>query len=73
MSMSLVKFKPPVSQICIDAILKEGGTGLLTMIQGMGVHHARIVGKQSVESVVKKLSTFKKVEYAEPNFQYWIQ
>lgn len=68
-----VKFKPSVSQERIDAILKESGTELMKMIQSIGVHHVRIVNKKSVESVVKKLSTFKKVEYAEPNSQYRTQ
>ena len=64
---ALVKFKPSVSQERIAAILKENGTELITMIQGIGVHHIRIVGKDSVETVVKNLSTFPEVEYAEPN------
>ncbi|MDE3043180.1 MAG: hypothetical protein KGJ82_21795 [Nitrospirota bacterium] len=66
----LVKFKPSVSQERIDAILKEGGTELIAGIKGIGVQHVRIVGKESVESVVKKLSTFQEVEFAEPNFRY---
>ena len=64
---ALVKFKPAVSQERMDAILKECGAELITVIQGIGVQHVRIVGKESVESVVKKLSTFQEVEYAEPN------
>ena len=64
---ALVKFKPSVSQERIAAILKENGTELITMIQGIGVHHIRIVGTDSVETVVKNLSTFPEVEYAEPN------
>ena len=66
----LVKFKPSVSQERIDAILKESGTELITEIKSIGVHHVRIVGKESVESVVKKLSTFQEVGYAEPNFRF---
>ena len=67
---ALVKFKPSVSQERVDAILKESGTELIAEIKGIGVHHVRIVGKESVESVVKKLSTFQEVEFAEPNFRY---
>ncbi|TKB89674.1 MAG: hypothetical protein E8D41_13855 [Nitrospira sp.] len=63
----LVKFKPSVSQERIDAILKESGTELIKMIQGIGVHHVRIVGKESVETVVTRLSALPEVEYAEPN------
>ena len=63
----LVKFKPSVSQERIDVILKETGTELMKMIQGIGVHHVRIVGKESVETVVTRLSAFQEVEYAEPN------
>ena len=63
----LVKFKPSVSQERIDAILKESGTELITLIKGIGVHHVRIVSKESVETVVKRLSAFQEVEYAEPN------
>ena len=64
---ALVKFKPSVSQARIDAILKESGTEMMKMIQGIGVHHVRIVGKESVETVVNRLSAFQEVEYAEPN------
>jgi hypothetical protein len=67
---ALVKFKPSVSQERIDVILKESGTELITEIKGIGVHHVRIVGKESVESVVKKLSAFQEVAYAEPNFRF---
>lgn len=67
---ALVKFKPSVSQERIDAILKESGTELIAEIKGIGVHHVRIVGQESVESVVKKLSTFQEVEFAEPNVRY---
>jgi hypothetical protein len=63
----LVKFKPSVSQERIDVILKESGTEVMKMIQGIGVHHVRIVGKESVETVVTRLSAFQEVEYAEPN------
>ena len=66
---ALVKFKPSVSQERIDVILKESGTELITEIKGIGVHHVRIVGKESVEFVVKKLSAFKEVAYAEPNIR----
>lgn len=66
----LVKFKPSVSQERIDAILKESGTELVTEVKSVGVHHVRIVGKESVESVVKKLSAFEEVAYAEPNFRF---
>ena len=67
---ALVKFKPSVSQERIDAILKESGTELIAEIKGSGVHHVRIVGKESVESVVRKLSAFQEVAYAEPNFRF---
>ena len=67
---ALVKFKPSVSQERIEAILKESGTELIAEIKGIGVHHVRIVGKESIESVVKKLSTFQEVEYAEQNFRF---
>ena len=70
---ALVKFKPSVSQERIDAILKESGTELIAEIKGIGVHHVRIVGKESVESVVRKFSTFQEVEYAEPNFRFRTQ
>jgi hypothetical protein len=69
----LVKFKPAVSQERIDAILKESGTELIVEIKGSGVYHVRIVGQESVESVVKKFSTFQEVEFAEPNFRSRIQ
>ena len=64
---ALVKFKPSVSQERIDAILKECGTERIAMIKGLGVHHVRIVSKETVERVVTRLSAFQEVEYAEPN------
>jgi len=64
---ALVKFKPSVSQERMDAILKECGTERIAMIKSMGVHHVRIVNKDTVESVVTRLSAFQEVEYAEPN------
>jgi len=70
---ALVKFKPSVSQERIDAVLKESGTELIAEIKGIGVHHVRIVGTESVESVVRKLSTFQEVEYAEPNVRFQTQ
>jgi serine protease len=70
---ALVKFKPAVSQERIDAILKESGTEPIAEIKGIGVHHVRIVGQESVESVVKKLTTFQEVEFAEPNFRPRLQ
>lgn len=51
---ALVKFKPSVSQERIDVILKESGTELITEMKGSGIHHVRIVGKESVETIVKK-------------------
>lgn len=67
---ALVKFKPSVSQERIDVILKESGTELITEMKGSGIHHVRIVGKESVETIVKKLSAFQEVAYAEPNFRF---
>ena len=64
---ALVKFKPSVSQERMDAILKECGTERIAVIKGMGVHHIRIVNKETVERVVTRLSAFQEVEYAEPN------
>jgi predicted Fe-Mo cluster-binding NifX family protein len=64
---ALVKFKPSVSQERMDAILKECGTERIAMIKGLGVHHIRIVSKETVERVVTRLSAFQEVEYAEPN------
>lgn len=64
---ALVKFKPTVSQERVDAILKETGTELIAMIKSIGVLHVRIVSKKSVETVVKRLSAFQEIEYAEPN------
>jgi translation initiation factor IF-1 len=62
-----------VSRERIDAILKENGTALMARIKGSGVHRVRIVGKDAVESVVKKLSALQEVEYAEPNFRFRTQ
>ena len=64
---ALVKFKPSVSQERMDAILKECGTERIAMIKNMGVHHVRIVNKDTVERVMTRLSAFQEVEYAEPN------
>jgi hypothetical protein len=64
---ALVKFKPSVSQERMDAILKECGTERIAMMKALGVHHIRIVSKETVERVVTRLSAFQEVEYAEPN------
>jgi hypothetical protein len=64
---ALVKFRPSVSQERMDAILKECGTERIAMMKGLGVHHVRIVSKETVERVVTRLSAFQEVEYAEPN------
>ena len=64
---ALVKFKPSVSQERMDAILKECGTERIAPMNDMGVHHVRIVNKETVERVVTRLSAFQEVEYAEPN------
>jgi predicted Fe-Mo cluster-binding NifX family protein len=64
---ALVKFKPSVSQERMDAILKECGTERIAVLKGMGIHHIRIVSKDTVESVLTRLSAFQEVEYAEPN------
>jgi hypothetical protein len=66
-SEALVKFRPSVSQERMDAILKECGTERIAMMKGLGVHHVRIVSKETVERVVTRLSAFQEVEYAEPN------
>ena len=64
---ALVKFKPSVSQERMDAILKECGAERIAVLKGLGVHHIRIVNKDTVERVVTRLSSFQEVEYAEPN------
>ncbi len=64
---ALVKFKPSVSQERMDAILKECGTERIALMKDVGVHHVRIVKKETVERVVSRLSAFQEVEYAEPN------
>ena len=64
---ALVKFKSSVSQERMDAILKECGTERIAPMNDMGVHHVRIVNKETVERVVTRLSAFQEVEYAEPN------
>ena len=64
---ALVKFKPSVSQERMDAILKECGTERIALMKDLGVHHVRIVNKETVERVVTRLSAFQEVEYAEPN------
>lgn len=64
----LVKFKPDVSPERIAAILKEAQTELIAKLLGTQIHHVRIVSGESVELVVKKLSSIQEVEYAEPNY-----
>ena len=64
---ALVKFKPAVSQERMDAILKECGTERIALMKDLGVHHIRIVNKDTVARVVTRLSAFQEVEYAEPN------
>ena len=70
---ALVKFKPSVSRERRNAILKDTGTELIAEINDSRVQHIRIVSEDSVETVVKKLSAFPEVEYAEPNFRLKFQ
>ena len=64
---ALVKFKPAVSQERMDAILKECGAERIAVLKDLGVQHVRILNKEAVERVVRRLSAFQEVEYAEPN------
>ena len=66
----LVKFKPTVPTEKIDAILKEAKIELIAQLKGTGIYHVRILSEESVESVVKKLSSRPEIEYAEPNLLY---
>jgi hypothetical protein len=69
----LVKFKPDVAPERITAILKDARTELIAVLQGTRIYHLRVTGQQSVESVVKQLSSLPEVEYAEPNYAYHLQ
>jgi fervidolysin-like protein len=69
----LVKFKPEVPPERIGAILKDTKAELITVFKGTGIHHVRIVGGESLESVITTLSSYPEVEYAEPNYVQHLQ
>lgn len=66
----LVKFKAGISQERIASILKDNGIEVIAEIQRGRLYHVRILDDRSVESAINQLSSYREIEYAEPNYQY---
>lgn len=69
----LVKFKDGVSPERIASILNDTRTDMITELQRGRLYHVRIVGDRSVESAIARLTSYREVEYAEPNYRYETQ
>jgi hypothetical protein len=69
----MVKFKSGISQERIDFILKDSRIDVIAEIQRGRLYHVKILGDRSVESVITQLSSYRDIEYAEPNYQYEMQ
>ncbi len=64
----LVKFKDGISQERIVFILKENRVDVIAEMQRGRLYHVRILDDRSVESVISQLSSYREIEYAEPNY-----
>lgn len=69
----LVKFKDGISQEQIMSVMTSNQMEIITEIQKGRLYHVRILDSRSVESAVKQLSSYREVEYAEPNYRYETQ
>jgi len=64
----LVKLKPGVEATVLDTIAAELGLETLKPLALPGIYLMKIIGDESVESIVKKLEMYDTVEYGEPNY-----
>ncbi len=69
----LVKFKSGVSPDRIASVLKDSQTDVITELQRGRLYHVRILDNQSVESTITRLTSYREIEYAEPNYRYETQ
>jgi hypothetical protein len=69
----LVKFKSGVSPERIALILRDNRTDVITELQQGRVYRVRIGDDRSVESAITQLTSYREVEYAEPNYLYETQ
>lgn len=69
----LVKFKDGISQAQVTSVLKSNQMEIITEIQKGRLYHVRILDDRSVESAVKQITSYREVEYAEPNYRYETQ
>ncbi|MBL8076180.1 MAG: hypothetical protein JNL29_17595 [Nitrospira sp.] len=69
----LVKFKSGVSPERIASILKDNRTTVMTELQPRRLYHLRILDDRSVEATITRLTSYREIEYAEPNYRYETQ
>lgn len=69
----LVKFKDGVSSERIAAILKDNQTDMIAELQQGRLYHIRIGDDRSVELAIAQLTSYREIEYAEPNYRYETQ
>ena len=64
----LVKLKPGVAATTLKTIAGELGLETVQPPALPGIYLMKIIGDESVESIIKKLETYDTVEYSEPNY-----
>ncbi len=69
----LIKFKDGVSQERIAFILKTNQIEVIAEIQRGYLYHVRIASDRSVASAITQLTSYREIEYAEPNYRHETQ
>ncbi len=64
----LVKLKPGVEATVLDTIAGELDLETVQPLSLPGIYLMKIIGDESVESIINKLGTYDTVEYGEPNY-----
>ena len=64
----LVKLKPGVAAMVLDTIGGELDLETVQTLSLPGIYLMKIIGDESVESIINKLETYDTVEYGEPNY-----
>ena len=64
----LVKLKPEAEATTLNTIAGELGLETIQPLSLPGIYLMKIIGDESVESIVKKLEMYDTVEYSEPNY-----
>lgn len=68
-----MKFREGITGERITEILSGEGATVISLSKLQGLYHIRLKKGQDVEDAVKIFSTYKEVEYAEPNFMMKIK